>query len=118
MKYKEINGEEALDVLADLLDPVEVIAKDKDLVKLIRGHRFKEAAQMALRSYKSEVLTILALLNRENPETYKPNIFMIPAMLLELLNDPEITSLFLSQVQETEETSSGPASESIEAPKK
>lgn len=117
MKYKEINGDEALDVLADLLDPIETIAKDKDLVTMLRAKKYKEAIQMALRTYKPEVLTILALLNKENPKTYKPNIFTIPAMLLEIFNDPDITSLFLSQAQRPEETSSGPATENIEAQK-
>lgn len=115
MKYKEINGEEALDVLADLMDPIEVIAKDKELVGQLRAKKYKEAAQLALRSYKAEVLTILALLNRENPKTYQPNILKIPLMLLEVLNDPDITVLFSQQAQNPEETSSGPASENIEA---
>lgn len=115
MRYKEINGEEALDVLADLMDPIEVIAKDKELVKLLRAKEFKQAIQMALRSYKPEVITILALLNKENPKTYQPNILKIPLMLLEVLNDPDITALFSSQAQNPEETSSGPASENIEA---
>ena len=114
MNYKDINGDEALDVLADLMDPIETIAKDKELVRKLRAKEYKTAIQMALRTYKPEVLTILALLNRENPKTYQPNILKIPLMLLEVLNDPDITVLFTSQAQTPEETQSGPASENIE----
>lgn len=115
MKYREIEGEEALDAIADLMDPIEAIAKDKDMVKLLRAKQYPQAIKMALRSYKPEVLTILAILNKENPKTYKPNLIQIPLMLLEILNDPDITCLFSPQVQEPEETSSGPAPENTEA---
>lgn len=107
--YKELNGEKALDALADLMDPIAVLAEDKELVGLLRAKKYMKAIQIALRTYKPEILTILAILNGENPKTYAPNLMEIPAMLLDILNDPAVTSLFLSQVQDLEETSSGPA---------
>lgn len=106
-KLNEFRGEEALDLLADLIEPAAEIMTDKQLVALFREKNMAKAASVAIKSHKKAVLKILALLEGENPETYAPSIFALPRMLLEILNDPELVDLFTSQGQKEAQTSSG-----------
>lgn len=110
-KLSEIKGEDALDVLADVLDPIMDIATDEEFVKVIRSGDKKGAIKNLLKSHKKEVLEVMAILEGESPETYEPPLLKLPSMLLELFNDPELVSLFLSPDQVT---SSGSATASIE----
>lgn len=114
MKLSDIRGEKAIEMLADLMEPVAEIMADKEVVVQIRGGQKIKGIAAALRGHKKACLTILALTEGENPETYSPNIFAIPKKGLELLNDPELMSLFTSQSQEGK-TSSGSAMENTEA---
>ena len=110
-KLSEIKGEEALDILADLIEPLSEFSLDKKFVSLVRSKNMIPAAKRALKGHKKAVLTVLALLENEDPKTYAPSIIHIPAMIVELLNDPDFIALFPSV--ETV-TSSGSAMESTE----
>ena len=114
-KLIEFRGEEALDVLADLIDPCVEIFSDKKLVSLLRGKNKAEAAKVAIRGHKKSILEIMALLDGEDPETYSPRLLDLPVKLLELLNDKELVDLFSLQGQELNKTNSGSASENTEA---
>ena len=100
-KLSEIKGEDALDVLADVLDYVIEIGTDEEFVEIIRNGDKKGAIKCLLKSHKKEVLGIMAVLDGENPEEYAPNIVKLPAMLVELFNDPDLVSLFQSPDQVT-----------------
>lgn len=114
MKLSDFQGEAALDLLADLIEPVGEIASDKDIVKAYsEGNKFKAIAA-AIKAHKQAVIKILALLDGVPVEDYKVNVFTLPAKLLELLNDPEVAMLFTSQGQMGDATSSGSASEKTE----
>ena len=115
MKLSDIRGEAALDAICDLIDPISEITKDSRLVALIRGRKFLDAVKIGIKEHKKPVLTILAILNQQPPEEFSPSLPEIPAMLLEVLNDPDVAVLFQSQDQSMEETSSGPATENTEA---
>lgn len=110
-KLSEIKGEDAFDVLAELLEPVSVIATDKEFVSLVREHDKIGAVKVLLKNHKKEALCIMATLDGEDPKTYAPSIVRLPAMLLDLFNDPELISLFQSQ---DTVTSSGSVTESTE----
>lgn len=111
-KLSNVQGEEALDLLADLIEPASEIFTDKEIAKLYKADKKGAAIAQAIKAHKKAVLTILALLEGEDPATYKPGLFALPAKLLQLLNDPELTQLFQSQVQD--ETSSGPVTANTE----
>lgn len=113
MKLSDIKGEEALDVLADLLEPAAEILSDKE-VKTAFNKSPLVGAKVAIKNHKKAVLTVLAVCDGADPATYKPNVFSLPAKLLEILNDPEIIGLFNWQGQ-TDKTSSGSATENTEA---
>ena len=111
-KLSEIKGEDALDVLADVLDPIMEISADEKFVAMCRGNGKKsEIVKHLLKTHKREVLEVMAILDGEDPQTYAPPIVKLPVMLLELFNDPDLISLFQSQ---DTVTSSGSATENTE----
>lgn len=113
MKLSEIKGEEALDVLADIMEPAAIIMADERVQETVQSEPQIVAAAKILRWHKKEILTVLAYLNQEDPETFKPSLLALPRMVLELINDPEVKDLFRSQGLMTEGESSISASENI-----
>lgn len=112
-KLSEYKNEEALDVLADIIDPVIEILADKGIAKLQRMKVPKlKLAQYIIKNHKESTLRILARLNDVPYEEYECNIFTLPMQILELLNDEELIRFFNSQGQ-TDETS-GSAMETTE----
>lgn len=117
MKLSEIKGEKALDVIADLIEPVSAMVMDAGFKDIAKSDNKMEIIKYLLKAHKKEVLLILALINDENPETYEPTLIQLPMMVMELFDDPDVMSLFGLQDQSKEVASSGPAMENIEAPK-
>lgn len=116
MKVSEIQGEAALDTLAELLEPVANIMADDVLTKLIGSGQKLKAVQHILKSHKKDAVKILALLDGEDPETYNINLLTLPRKLLEVMNDKDLVELF--QSQGLTETSSGSATENTEVEKR
>lgn len=115
MRFSEIKGEEAFDVLADIMEPAVEIFSDQTVVAFCKSRNFLKAIQIMLKQHKKSVMTMLAIVDREDPETYEPNVLTLPIKLLEILNDPDLQQLFFWQEQTGEATSSGSATENIEA---
>ena len=114
---KDIEGEAALALLADLLEPAQVIFSDDEIVQTIKKENSKiKWVQAMLRKQPKAVIKMMAILDGEDPETFKVNVFTLPAKILELLNDPDVSNLFTSQGQPKKESaSSGSAQENTEA---
>lgn len=101
MKLSEIKGDRALDVLADIMEPLARILTDEEITKN-NGEPKLLLAKKILKGHKKEVIEILAILDGEKPETYEVNLLTLPVKLVEILNDPEIGNLFTLQGQKTE----------------
>lgn len=117
MKLSAFKGEEALDVLADLIDPAAKIMGDKEVEAIYNSGKTKlHLAKYIIKNHKKEVLEILAALERQDPEEYAKNVTIVtlPLKLIELLNDEDLMLLFQSQGQTKNETSSGSVTENIE----
>ncbi len=123
MRLSEYRGDDALEVLAELIEPaVEILAdadiaaawRDKDPNKT-RGQKQLKAVSIALKKHKEAVIAILAALDHETPDEYrkKINVVTLPKKLLEVLNDKDLRTFFISQEQTTGEPS-GSASASTE----
>lgn len=123
MKLSEYRGDDALEVLAELIEPaVEILAdadiaaawRDKDPNKT-RGQKQLKAVSIALKKHKEAVIAILAALDHETPDEYrkKINVVTLPKKLLEVLNDKDLRTFFISQEQ-TKAEASGSASASTE----
>ena len=113
MKLSEYQGEAALDLLADLIEPVGEIMSDKEIGDVFKKNRFK-AIGLAIKNHKKSVIQILATMDGVPVDKYKCNVFTLPAKILELLNDPALVQLFTYQGQTGDANSSGSASENIE----
>lgn len=113
MKLSEYQGEAALDILAELIEPAGEIMSDKQIGDVFKENRFK-AIGLAIKNHKKAVMQILATMDGVPVEEYKCNVFTLPVKILEILNDPELVRLFTYQGQTGDAKSSGSASENIE----
>ena len=100
MKLSEIKGEKALDAMADLLDPLALIFADPEIQRSVKNDEPKMIlVKKILKTHKKEAIQIMAILDGETPETYEISLLKIPLKLLEIINDPEVQSLFTYQGQ-------------------
>ena len=121
MKLSDYKGEEALDVLADIIEPLAMIISDKEIQALAKQENTPaiKFIKPAIKNHKSELIEILARLENMPVEEYSEtvNLFTLPMQVLDLINDPEVQSLFRSQgkSQLTSLASSSSATENTEA---
>lgn len=94
-KLSEIKGEEALDVLAEILEPITEIANDEE-VKAGFETNVAKSVSVALKKYKKEIIEIFAAINGTSVEDTleEIDILALPAYIVETLNEPAIQSLF------------------------
>ena len=114
MKLAEIRGEKAIEVLADLIDPIRELASDKVFIAKLTADKL-DGIKYLLKSHSKTIITILAILEGEDPDIYQPNLLSLPVALLDFFNDPTVADLFGLQSQTTDKTSSGSAMENTEA---
>ena len=112
-KLSEYKNEEALDLLADIIEPVSYILADTEFVDKLQKNRMS-AIQHVIKEHKKDVLAILARLEDVPVEEYECTIFTLPVILINMLNDPDLLDFFKSQGLKIEEESSGSATENIE----
>ena len=136
MKLSDYKGEEALDVLADIIEPLTYILADEEIQKMQAEEQKRKAEAIknkkpfrstplikyvtpAIRNHKPEIIQVLARLNNQTPEEYTAGLSLatLPMQVLEFISDPEIQTFFTSQSQSpsTPSASSGSVTESIEA---
>ena len=113
MKLSEYQGEAALDILADLIEPAGEIMSDKEIGEVFKENRFK-AIGLAIKNHKKAVMQIMATMDGVPVDEYKCNVFSLPVKILEILNDPEMIQLFQDQGQTGDAKSSGSASVNTE----
>ena len=122
MRLSDYKGEEALDVLADIIEPLAMIFTDKEIQELGKKKPAPPTIayiKPAIKNCKKELIQILARLENQPVEEYMENLNLItlPAQILDLINDPEVQKLFHSQEksQVTSIASSSPAMANTEA---
>ena len=115
MSKLDVRGEEALEIFADLLEPLSKILSDAEVTSAYRAGNNMKAIQVAIKRHKKEVIYCLAVLDGEDPETYAPGIFTLPIKVLKLLNSPEFADLFTLQGQKKQSVSSGSATADTQA---
>ena len=116
----DVKGDAALELTADLIDPVTEIMSDPAVAAAYRGTEKEpgskaKAIKVAIKTHKKAVTTILALMDEEDPKTYQPSAMVIPVRLLQILSDPDMNSLFTSADQSSEGNTSGSVSENTKA---
>ncbi len=115
MKLSEIQGERAIEVIADLVEPIADIAMDKGLkdvfkVKVGENETAEEAAARTikakvpymLKEHKKQIAQILGVLENVDPESL--TILQIVKGITEMLNDRALIQLFSSAALTEEKT--------------
>ena len=116
MKLSDYKNEDALDLLADLLDPVSDIMTDKGLRELVVKDGDKMAiAKYVLKNKQQQVVQILARMDGKAVKDYSATITEMFAQLLDVLNDKVMLDFFASQAQNMASASSVSATENTAA---
>lgn len=119
MRLSEIKGVDAIDVIADIIDPVTVILADKEIQEAIETKKpYLLIAKTILKNQKEAILEVLAVLHKEDPKEFKPSLIELPIMLVQLVQDvmdnKELVDLFQLQGVKTASVSSFPAMQNTE----
>ena len=116
MNIFEAQNEDAVEILADLIEPAAKILADEEVQKLYRAKAPKlKIISAMLKADKKAVVEIAAIANGADPKEYKCTIPTLIKSLLGIMNTPEAKDLFQSQGQTEEKPSSGSATEITEA---
>ena len=115
MKLGEIKADRAVEVIADLIAPIANIAADIPDLQIFKTERvegesdrdiavrvFKEKVPVLLKEHKNDVLEILCTINDKEPEDL--SVVDIIKGAIDLTNDPDFMSLFLSAVRTGDKT--------------
>lgn len=116
MKLSEFKGEDALDVLAEILEPATAIFNDEAIRKAwSSGSNVAACIKIALKSHKKEILTIMAALEQKpyNEFVETVNVLTLPVQLMQIMRDKELMGFFTGLQATTTEESSGVVMELI-----
>lgn len=111
-KLSEYKDEEALELLADILDPVAEIAQDKEVQEGFKKDSGKTLAQivsLVVKGHTEAVMRIMAALDGVPFEDYHCNVLTLPMTLMQIINDPDLRAFFVSQGQTDSSSTSGSA---------
>jgi len=98
MKITDFKNEDAIELIADLIEPTANIFSDKDIQKAIGAGKSKLiVAKMALKTHKDDIMTILATLNGQDVKDYNCNPISVLKDLLAILDDAELMDFFSEQ---------------------
>lgn len=98
MRISDFKNEDAIELLADLIEPTANILSDKEIQDAFKANVNKMTiAKKCLKLHKSDVLEILAIVNGQTPEEYTCNPISILVDLLAILNDKELVDFFVQQ---------------------
>lgn len=111
MKLSQIKGERCFDVIAELVEPVSIIASDKKTLEMFKSKkppkgmdpkeffikRIKDGLPSLMKDHKEEFITIMAVLNDVDRDEYLANLNLAKLFsdTLDMLNDEELLD-FLS----------------------
>ena len=105
MKLSDYHGEKALDLLAEIVEPMAEIFADPEISDLMKsgGARIKWVKPI-IKNHKDAIIAILAAIEGQTPDEYadKITVMTLPVKFLNLINDKEMQSVFMSAGQESE----------------
>lgn len=118
-RISEFKDDEAMDVLAEILEPAVNIASNKEFVKTFRGDKDHkpnriEAIKIVLKDNREDIVKIMAILNETPVEEFHYNLLTLPSMILQIFNDKELLVFFSTQGETDSATSFGSVTEITE----
>lgn len=112
MRLSDVKGERAIEVVADLIEPIYRIAQDEAAMDVFRPKECPEgedpksfmAARLAkgvptlLRAHKDDLVAILAAIEGEDADEYAESLDLakLVASLVELVTDPALLGFLAS----------------------
>lgn len=111
MRLSDFKDEKAIEVVADLIDPISVIAQEVKKVKK-DGMSVAQLVAIALKNCKKEAIQMFAILNDIPVEEYHCTGATILSDMIQMFSDPQLMQLF--GLQSKIQTSSGSVSENTE----
>ena len=114
-KLSEYKGRDAMDKLADFIEPLGVLMSDPEFVKaLSSGNRWKAMAHAA-KHHPESCLEFLAGVDGVPVEQYQCGVMALPVRMNEIFSDPDLYAGFPSPEEENApSTSSGSATANTE----
>ena len=116
MKLSDYEGEEALDLLADIIDPATEIIADPKVRDAVRNDSKLAVVKIMLKDHKKAIIEIMAAMDGIPVNEYKVKIWTLPTKILEIMNDPELSAFFTSADPMEDLTSSIESAVNTEAP--
>ena len=99
----DFKNEEAIDLLADLVDPIHNIIQDQDIkIKIANKSTQKDAIKLVLKNHKESLLSIVALFEGVSREDLACTPISIVVDCMQILNDKDFLD-FLSSLAENME---------------
>lgn len=111
MKLSDIKGDEVMDMIADLIEPIAIIAEDKEASELFAKkpipngmdesayviNRIRKSVPKLMKGHKKELIKILSIMNRCSVEEYESTMTLKKVIqdVGELLGDEEFIGLFI-----------------------
>ena len=112
-RLSEYKDEEALDLLADILNPTVEIMQDEAVQKFFNkgdeNMTVADVVTLVIKTHKKAVMQIMAALEGVPSEEYHCNIFTLPVQLMQVVNDPDLRAFFALQGQTDSASTSGSA---------
>ena len=106
-KFKDYKDEEAIDLLADIIEPAYNIMSDETVRKAFKSEKkLISLAKTICTNHKKEVFEILAAMDGKKVEDYHCTFFTLPFRVLEILNNQELLDFFSSAAGMTASESS------------
>lgn len=114
-KLDELNAK-SCEIMAEIFTPLSELMKDKEFAKLYVSN-IQNAFIYAFKNHPKETVQIAAALEGKNPDDYIVNPFRVPVIIWTAFGmySKVGADLFTSQAQNSEEASSGSATENTEA---
>ena len=115
MSSIEQTNEKALELMADIFEPLCTLMRDPEFAKLYSTN-LQKAISYGCKEHKKEMIEIAAAIEGTPIDQYVVNPFVLPVKLMAVIGGYVKLSkdLFSSQAQSLEETSSGSATENTE----
>lgn len=93
MKLSDFKDEKAIEVVADLLEPIFNIISNAENAKAANEGTLKFAAAI-LKNSKHDVMTMLAVLDDKDPEMYHCTAVTVLQDVMIMLSDDDLLQLF------------------------
>lgn len=109
----DIKCVKSVENFGEMLAPLSRIFLDTDMWKKAKDKKIKggDMIPFIIANHPADIAEAACLYAGKDPKEYDPSPIEIGKVILELFNDSDVTSLFISPVKKSENVSTGKATE-------